>query len=137
MGFYVNRGQGVVSFGIKDKDHAISEFFPANKAYTFASSLGFRTFLKINKKEFIEPFKVISSSEIKNSMTIRSDSLEIEEVLPQQGLKIKVKYYTLANVPVAGLVRKVTIENTTKSALDLEVIDGLSKIVPFGAANYF
>ena len=135
--FYVNRGQGVVSFGIKDKDHAISEFFPANKAYTFASSLGFRTFLKINKKEFIEPFKVISSSEIKNSMTIRSDSLEIEEVLPQQGLKIKVKYYTLANVPVAGLVRKVTIENTTKSALDLEVIDGLSKIVPFGAANYF
>ncbi|MDP8290433.1 MAG: hypothetical protein P9M02_05675, partial [Candidatus Susulua stagnicola] len=95
--FYVNRGQGVVSFGIKDKDHAISEFFPANKAYTFASSLGFRTFLKINKKEFIEPFKVISSSEIKNSMTIRSDSLEIEEVLPQQGLKIKVKYYTLAN----------------------------------------
>jgi len=70
-------------------------------------------------------------------MTIRSDSLEIEEVLPQQGLKIKVKYYTLANVPVAGLVRKVTIENTTKLTLDLEVIDGLSKIVPFGAANYF
>ena len=36
--FYVNRAQGVVSFGIKDKNHSISEFFPANKAYSFVSS---------------------------------------------------------------------------------------------------
>ncbi|MCK4912182.1 MAG: hypothetical protein KAS05_00500 [Candidatus Omnitrophica bacterium] len=135
--FYVNRGQGVVSFGIKDKDHAISEFFPANKAYSFAASLGFRTFLKINKNNFIEPFKLAPFSKSQESMTIRSDSLEIEEVLSQYGLKIKVKYYTLANAPVAGLVRKVTIENITKSSLGLEVVDGLSKIVPFGAANYF
>jgi len=136
--FYVNRGQGVVSFGIKDKDHAISEFFPANQAYSLAPSLGFRTFLKVNKNNFIEPFKPKSASfKSEDSMIIRSDSLEIEEVLPKQGLKVKVKYFTLANTPVAGLVRKVTIKNITKSPLDLEVIDGLSKIVPFGAANYF
>ncbi|MDP2938103.1 MAG: hypothetical protein Q8N72_02515, partial [Candidatus Omnitrophota bacterium] len=30
--FYVNRGQAIASFGIKDKDHAILEFFPANKS---------------------------------------------------------------------------------------------------------
>ncbi len=135
--FYVNRGQGVVSFGIKDKDHAISEFFPANKAYSFASSLSFRTFLKINKNKFIEPFKPISSSKGKESMIIRSDSLEIEEILPRQGLKIRVKYYTLPNTSVAGLVRKVTIENTAKLPLELEVIDGLSRIIPFGAINPF
>jgi len=150
--FYVNRGQGVVSFGIKDKDHAISEFFPANKAYSFVSSLGFRTFLKINpakgrtsKNKFIEPFKPASSSRQshpfrdkgKESMIIKSDSLEIEEILPQQGLKIRVKYFTLPNTSVAGLVRKVTIENTAKLPLELEVIDGLSRIIPFGAANYF
>ena len=29
--FYVNRGQGVVSFGIFNKDHAFAEFYPANK----------------------------------------------------------------------------------------------------------
>ena len=30
--FYVNRGQCISSFGTKDKDQAILEFFPANKA---------------------------------------------------------------------------------------------------------
>ena len=141
--FYVNRGQGVVSFGIKDKDHAIAEFFPANKAYSFASSLGFRTFLKINsagrtgENKFLEPFKLVSSSKGKESMIIRSDCLEIEEILPRQGLKIRVKYFTLPNTSVAGLVRKVTIENIAKTPLELEILDGLSRIIPFGAINPF
>ena len=143
--FYVNRGQGVVSFGIKDKDHAISEFFPADKAYSLASSLGFRTFLKINKNKVFEPFKPVSPSRRshpfrdkgKESMIVRSDSLEIEEILPRQGLKIRVKYYTLPNTSVAGLVRKVTIENIAKLPIELEVIDGLSRIIPFGAINCF
>ena len=34
--FYVNRGQGVVSFGVEDKDHAIMEFYPAHQAYQLA-----------------------------------------------------------------------------------------------------
>ena len=29
--FYVNRGQAISSFGVRDKDHAILEFLPANK----------------------------------------------------------------------------------------------------------
>ncbi len=135
--FYVNRGQGIVSFGIKDKDHAISEFFPANKAYSLVPSLGFRTFLKVNKNKFIEPFKPVSSSKGKESMIVRSDSLEIEEILPRQGLKIRVKYFTLPNTSVAGLVRKVMIENISKLPIELEVIDGLSRIIPFGAINPF
>ncbi|MCF7917048.1 MAG: hypothetical protein K9L61_04650, partial [Candidatus Omnitrophica bacterium] len=28
--FYVNRGQAISSFGLRDKDGAIQEFFPAN-----------------------------------------------------------------------------------------------------------
>jgi len=143
--FYVNRGQGVVSFGIKDKDHAIAEFFPANKAYSLASFSGFRTFLKINKNKFIEPFKLETSfrrshpfrDDTKESMIIKSDCLEIEEILPKQGLKVTVKYYTMSNTPVAGLVRKVTIENISKLPIELEVIDGLSRIIPFGSINSF
>src|SRR5450631_3737993 len=57
--FYVNRGQGLSSFGIESKDKAILEFQPANKAYRLASMQGFRTFLKITdgkKQKFYEPF---------------------------------------------------------------------------------
>ena len=45
--FYVNRGQCISSFGTKDKDHAILEFFPANKSWQLVSNHGFRTFIKI------------------------------------------------------------------------------------------
>ena len=44
--FYVNRGQGIASFGTKNKDRAILEFFPANKAYQMTAQTGFRTFIK-------------------------------------------------------------------------------------------
>ncbi len=46
--FYVNRGQAISSFGTKDKDHAILEFLPANKAWQLTSLHGFRTFIKLD-----------------------------------------------------------------------------------------
>ncbi|NNK47233.1 MAG: hypothetical protein HKP01_00005, partial [Gemmatimonadetes bacterium] len=45
--FYVNRGQGIASFGIGNKDNPIMEFLPANKSYQSAPLTGFRTFLKL------------------------------------------------------------------------------------------
>ncbi|MDD5595885.1 MAG: hypothetical protein PHY94_06560, partial [Candidatus Omnitrophica bacterium] len=36
--FYVNRGQAISSFGTRDKDHSILEFFPANKSWQFTSA---------------------------------------------------------------------------------------------------
>ncbi|MCQ9206001.1 MAG: hypothetical protein NG737_06795 [Omnitrophica bacterium] len=134
--FYVNRAQGVIGFGIKDKNHAISEFFPANKAYSFVSTLGFRTFLKINQKIYHEPFRIIANHKREEQMLIRGESLEIKEDNPQLGLNISVKYFTLPNTPVAGLVRAVTIKNTSKRSINLEGLDGLSRIIPFGSNNF-
>src|SRR3989344_2536794 len=51
---------GIAGFGTRNKDGAILQFFPANKAYQQVTSLGFRTFLKISRREktiFYEPFK--------------------------------------------------------------------------------
>lgn len=44
--FYVNRGQGITSFGKLSKDGAISKFVTAEKAYQQTPFTGFRTFLK-------------------------------------------------------------------------------------------
>ncbi len=48
--FYVNRGQGISSFGLRDKNGAILEFYPANLAYLYNSKIGFRTFVRVNGK---------------------------------------------------------------------------------------
>jgi len=134
--FYVNRAQGVVSFGIKDKDHSIAEFFPANKAYSFVSSLGFRTFIKIANQVY-EPFKLHSCHNQSQEMSVSSDSFRIEEDIFKLGLNISVRYFTLANTAVGGLVRVLTIKNTSKGTISLDALDGLARIIPYGSTQGF
>jgi hypothetical protein len=66
--FYVNRGQGMASFGVKSKNYPIQEFQPANKAYQSTALLGFRTFLQgyrgpeeANIPFLVEPFSPMST----------------------------------------------------------------------------
>ena len=60
--FYLNRGQGIASFGVRDKDGPILEFSPAVVASERVSVQGFRTFLKFGK-ELYEPFAVTDDRE--------------------------------------------------------------------------
>ena len=141
--FYVNRGQCISSFGTKDKDHAILEFFPANKAWQFVSSQGFRTFIKIKSKEtsiYYEPFHNGYANleyHTVNSMRISSGALILEEENYTLGIKTRVEYFNIPNDTYAGLSRTVTIENTGKKLKTIQLIDGLPQIVPFGTHNFF
>jgi hypothetical protein len=135
--FYVNRAQGVMSFGIKDRDHAIAEFFPANKAYCLAPLIGFRTFLKIDRKKNYEPFRVIAGYEREEQMIINSASLEFKKTNHRLGLNFCVRYFTLPNTTVGGLVRVLTIKNISKKKMNLEILDGLPHVIPFGSSHLF
>ncbi|MDD5195406.1 MAG: hypothetical protein PHQ96_07045 [Candidatus Omnitrophica bacterium] len=135
--FYVNRAQGVISFGLQDKDHCIGEFFPANKAYALVSNIGFRTFLKINGKTFHEPFRVVSGHKRDETMAVRSSSLEILKINHHLGLQFSVKYFTIPSTMVGGLVRMLSIKNISGKKINLEIIDGLPRIIPFGSNNLF
>lgn len=134
--YYVNRAQGISTFGIKNKNYAIMEFYPANVSYSLVSTFGFRTFLKIKKGKDIfsyEPFKNNSADlkNIKQTMTISSYDLTIEEVNKEIGIKTTVNYFTLPNQPLAGLLRKVSVENISKKDMRIEVVDGIPKILPY------
>ncbi|MFA5092971.1 MAG: cellobiose phosphorylase [Candidatus Omnitrophota bacterium] len=141
--FYVNRGQCISSFGTKDKDQAILEFFPANKAWQLVTSHGFRTFIKIksNKKViFYEPFHNGSSNleyRITNLMRMDSAKLTIEEINFTLGIKTCVEYFNIPDDNFAGLSRMVTVENIGKTLRSIEIIDGLPQIIPFGEHQYF
>ncbi|MDD2751612.1 MAG: cellobiose phosphorylase [Candidatus Omnitrophica bacterium] len=141
--FYVNRGQAISSFGTRDKDHSILEFFPANRSWQFTSSLGFRTFLKVNsgkESAFYEPFHNGFSNahfELNNKMCINSAQLLLEEVNSTLGLKTKVEYFNIPNDSYAGLARIVTLTNTSRKLKKIQLLDGLPQIVPFGTANLF
>lgn len=152
--FYVNRGQGICSFGTNSKDQSILEFFPANKAYQLVFQYGFRTFIKLKNKNniiYYEPFgnsfnnfTTLKNNFLrgftfnrKNRIIINFFDLGLEEENLSLGLDIKVNYFTIPSDNFAGLVRTLTIRNNSKAAKKVEFIDGLAQVVPYGLSNRF
>ncbi len=136
--FYTNRGQGISSFGTRNKDSAILEFFPANKAYQTTSLLGFRTFVKAGNKVY-EPFshpRPDAKHKIHQSLEVSSHELVLNEQNNEQGLSFSVLYFTVPGEPIAALARQLTITNTSKHALELDVLDGLPVIQPYGMNEF-
>jgi len=138
--FYVNRGQGITSFGIQSKDGAISKFYSAEKAYQLTPFTGFRTFIKGNREGKIwdhAPFDQIvnenQAENIERNMHVGMNEMEIVEEESALGLRTNILYFTLPDQSFPGLVRRVTISNTEKkSALYVDVFDGLARLLPGG-----
>ncbi|RME84323.1 MAG: cellobiose phosphorylase, partial [Caldilineae bacterium] len=136
--FYVNRGQAITSFGIESKDHPLAEFQPANKAYQQTPFLGFRTFLKLHGhagSPFYEPFAPWAEGRPQRTMHIGLNELALVEHNPQVGLETRVEYFILPGESVAALVRQLTLRNLGDRPFDLELLDGLPALVPYGADN--
>ena len=139
--FYVNRGQCISSFGIESKDKSILEFQPANKAYRLTSLQGFRTFLKIkngSKLSFYEPFqnRGLNPFQTKQTLSITSHDLTLAEQNFTLGLNVRVNYFTLPEEPYPALIRQVTIENISEKKYEIELLDGLPSIIPYGMTDW-
>ncbi|MBI3252407.1 MAG: cellobiose phosphorylase [Candidatus Omnitrophica bacterium] len=138
--FSVNRGQGIASFGTKNKDNAILEFFPANKAYQMTPSVGFRTFVKIihdKRALFYEPFGGVPEADVERRMETSSHELRIEETNLSSGLKVEVRYFTVPGEPLAVLAREMAVSNISKQTKRLEILDGLPSVNPYGMNEFF
>jgi len=130
--FYANRGQGITSFGVLDKDGSIMEFHPADKAYRYAARYGFRTFLKVDGK-FWEPFA--EAQGLPAEMRITGHDLRISQKNPALGLSVSVEYFTVPNESFAGLARVVKIANYGRKSREIEIVDGMPYILPCGLDN--
>jgi len=132
--FYTNRGQCISSFGVRDKNGAMLEFYPANKAYALTSLLGFRTFIQIMDaaNTLYEPFQISPGAGCTQRLIVRPQEIEIEETNQALGLRVRVVYFTLPQESLPALVRRVTVENMGTTQLQAHVLDGLPQIVPFG-----
>jgi len=138
--FYVNRGQAISSFGVESKDHPIVEFQPANKAYRETPTTGFRTFLKIRRgerAESCEPFSSQANAETRRRMFIGMNELELQEEDPSRGLQTNVQYFTLPGESLAALVRTLIVQNTGGEPVQLEILDGLPAVIPYGVNDLF
>ncbi|MGA0351841.1 MAG: cellobiose phosphorylase, partial [Acholeplasmataceae bacterium] len=125
--YYVNRGQLISGFGLHHKNGAMMEFYPANQAYENVSKQGFRTFLK--QGEFVfECFKVENSTN--QTLEVYAHEVSITEVIPALKATLRVTYFTVPNSDLAGLVRKVSLEFDETPSTSVDIIDGLTHILP-------
>lgn len=121
--FYNNRGQGVCSFGAKDKDHAILEFCPAHVAYRDNSRTGFRTFARVNGR-----LTELFTSRCR--MHIGMSELEIGE--RAGSIEASALYYGVPGERAALLARVLSVTNRGSETMELELLDGLPAVVPYG-----
>lgn len=146
--FYVNRGQGIASFGKRNKDGGVLQFKTANVAYQEVPFTGFRTFLKARRGHgsstqswnhmpfYPHPADSDSSREPVRNMFVGTSEMEIEEVESDIGLKTNILYFTATNETFPSLIRRTSFTNLDPSTdLSLEVLDGLGELVPHGLLN--
>jgi hypothetical protein len=134
--FYVNRGQAVASFGIRNKDGAFLEFYPADKAYQLIPSRGFRTFLKIADRDRTivhEPFQRPAGPDVIQRLYVTAHEVGVEEINPGVGTRIRADMFTLPEeASIAGLIRRVEIVNLSARPRTIEIVDGLPQVLPYG-----
>lgn len=129
--YLVNRGQAVVSFGVQDKDHGIMEFYPAHTAYQMVERTGFRTFIKADGK-YMEAFRNPLSN---TKMTVYMNGLTVEDKDSENEISVKVSYSTLPGEKIAALMRVVEITNLSDRKRELEILDGMPAVVPYGVGQ--
>ena len=138
--FYVNRGQGICSMGVQDKENPIMEFLPANWAYQLVNSQGFRTFLRLEDDSvpMYEPFmNHLRDEKMDRSqkMIIHPSHLALAEENRTLGLQFSVEYHPIPEDEYAGIIRILKITNTGTAQRRLSGLDGLPLIIPYGLDN--
>ena len=124
--YYNNRGQAVCSFGAQDKDHAIMEFHSAHGSDQNVKYTGFRTFCKRNG-EYEELFTKNCDMHIGMS--------EVEIRCRSGALVASAAYFGVPGERTAALARVLTLTNTGDAAVDVEILDGMPAVVPYGVSQ--
>ena len=134
--YYVNRGQAISSLGVQDKDGAMLEFVAANKAWRLTASQGFRTFYKVNGI-YYEPFQNAPGRDrITQTMYIKPHSVRLVDRNEAAGIETEITACTLPGEFFPALLRRLAITNISSKTLNIECIDGLPILHPFGTRNW-
>ena len=132
--FYVNRGQAMGSFGVRDKNGAIMEFFPANILCRNVERQGYRTFIRMQGATH-EIFSPLSADDVTRTMYVEANRVSVREDNRTLGLRVTAGYFTLPHEDIAAIVRTVRIESLDGAPKQFELLDGLPQLLPSGVGN--
>ena len=131
---YVNRGQAIASFGSDGREGAIMEFSPAVEAYEDTARKGFRTFYRVGGR-LHEPFAPSGAALCAQTMRIAQNRVSLAETGAPCGLDTRVDCFLLPHRGLGALVRRVMVTNASPETLEVELLDGMARVLPFGVRN--
>ena len=128
--FYANVGQCLGGFGVNNKETPITPFDSATLAYQNIPVKSFRTFLKIDDKDYA----LFEGDNSGRTLKINKSNISISEETDEY--KVTIVYSTVSHRDYAGLIRKVTLVNKTNKQHHYELCDGLPIFFPLGLSNF-
>ena len=114
--YWVNRGQALSGLGVGSRDGQILELYSFNKACLRVEREGFRTFISLDGGEVHEPFRRAAPPGVTQVLEMNPAELRLAEEHADLGLVVVVTYLNLPGRRAAGLVRTVSLTDTTGSA---------------------
>ncbi|MFT7273379.1 MAG: hypothetical protein ACI9V1_002916, partial [Spirosomataceae bacterium] len=127
---------GGVTAGRKNSESSLFPYYTDDKLDDLRETTGSKTIIRLKNDEgdkVWEPFSQLFAGLYKTSRnlykSVEGNELIFEEINESLGLKFS---YSWAFSDKFGIVRKVTLTNLTDSVANVELIDGLQNIVPYG-----
>ena len=129
--FYANVGQCMGGFGVSNKDTPITPFDSATLAYQNIPLKSFRTFLRIDGKEYLPFFSDKYQNRILKINRTNFSIIEENDIY-----RLTITYSSVSHRDYPALVRMVKIENLDSKPHQIEICDGLPIFFPLGLSNF-
>lgn len=127
---------GGISAGRKNAEHALFPYYTDDKITESAEITGSKTIVRINKNSELtiwEPFSMRSEGRFNISRNLYqnrfSNKIIFEEINHDLGLNFQ---YEWNSSNLYGFVKKSKLLNQSGKSIQLEILDGLQNIMPYG-----
>ncbi|WP_378175584.1 hypothetical protein [Aquimarina sp. SS2-1] len=127
---------GGLSAGRKDADHAIFPYYTDDKITESYDTTGSKSIFRIKKDNELliwEPFSERYSGFYQYSRNIYKNTYGNKILFEETNHDLGLTYrYMWCSSNTYGFVRKSTLQNNSKESIDIEILDGIQNIVPYG-----
>ncbi len=127
---------GALSAGRKNSDYALFPYYTDDKISEFADITGSKSIFRIKagaEDVIWEPFSVRNPENLKVKRniykSIYGNKVIFEEILADPGITFR---YCWANSDKFGFVRSAVLTNHGNQLLEIDLLDGIQNIIPYG-----
>lgn len=127
---------GSLSAGRKNKDNALFPYYTDDKIHDYRNITGSKTYVLVskgNRTSLWEPFTVEAerSYQIQRNIykSIYGNKLIFEEINEDLGVSFQYGWY---NSDRYGWIKKSSCKNLSEEAVEIDILDGIRNILPYG-----